>query len=138
VIDMLAPDTGGGAGAAFAGIGTAVDGILTAANSGSFSVTPQAGQSLISAIEALHTEVDHALAKSQMLEQEPPLGQTPAAKVYKPFLATVATDPAQGAMPVFKKLKSDLVNARAAIEQAMKNYEETEQANTTSANGVWT
>lgn len=131
---MLAPDAGGGAGAAFAGIGTAVDGILTAANSGSFSVTPQAGQSLLNAIDDLHKAVDHALAKSQTLEQEPPLGQTPAAKVYKPFLGTIASDPAQGAMPVFKKLKSDLVNARAAIEKAMKNYEETEAAQT----GVWT
>jgi hypothetical protein len=136
VIDMLAADAGGGAGAAFAGIGTAVDGILTAANSGSFSVTPDAGSSLISAIKALQAAVENALTKSQMLEREPPLGETPAANVYKPFLATVASDPVQGAIPVFTKLKSDLVNAQAAIEKAMKNYEETEAANTAAQNGI--
>lgn len=126
---LMAPDGGGSPSAAFVGMGAAIGGILTAANSGSFTVTPQAGTALIHAIDDLHTEVTAALAKSQTLEMEPPLGETPAAKVYKPFLATVASDPTQGAIPVFKKLQSDLINARAAINQAMKNYDETEQAN---------
>ncbi len=131
---MLA-DPGGG-GAAFAGIGTAIGGILTAANDGGFSVTPEAGQSLLNAIDDLHTAVTNALAKTSTLGSEPPLGNTPAANVYKPFLATIASDPVQGAIPVFKKLQSDLVNARAAIEKAMKNYEETEAANASAVNGI--
>ena len=120
----------GGGGAAFAGISTAIGGILTAANSGSFSVTPEAGKALLSAIDDLHTAVDSALGKSAILGAEPALGNTPAAKVYKPFLATVASDPVQGAIPVFRKLKSDLINAHAAIKKAMDNYDATEQANT--------
>lgn len=135
---MFAPETGGSAGDAFAGIGSAIGGIVLAADSGSFSVTPEAGKSLLNAIDDLHAAVDSALAKSSSLGQEPALGNTPAAKVYKPFLATIATDPTQGALPVFKKLQSDLINARAAIQKAMQNYDDAEQANTGSLKGTWT
>ncbi len=134
---MFAPEPGGG-GAAFAGMGTAIDSILTAANSGGFTVTPEAGKSLLNAIDDLHTSVTHALTKASLLEKEPPLGTTPAANVYKPFLATVASDPAQGAIPVFKKLQSDLVNARAAIEKAMKNYDDNEAAQSSKFKGTGT
>jgi hypothetical protein len=127
-------DPGGGAGAAFAGIGTAIDAIATAANSGGFGISHDGGQALINAIDDLHTAVTVALRKADQLRSEPALGTTPAANVYKPFLATVASDPVQGAIPVFKKLQTDLVNAHAAIQKAMQNFQETEQQNT----GIWT
>jgi hypothetical protein len=132
---MLADPGGGGvnAGAAFAGIGTAIGGIVAAANTGGFGISHDGGQALLHAIDDLHKAVTSALRKSTQLEQQPPLGTTPAANVYKPFLATVASDPAQGALPVFKKLQTDLVNAHAAIKKAMQNFQETEQANT----GIW-
>jgi hypothetical protein len=133
---MLVDPGGGGsnAGEAFAGIGTAIGGIVAAADNGGFGISHDGGQALINAIDDLHTAVTNALRKSTQLEQQPPLGTTPAANVYKPFLATVASDPAQGALPVFKKLQTDLVNAHAAIKKAMQNFQETEQANT----GIWT
>ena len=133
---MLADPGGGGvnnASAAFAGIGTAIGSIMTAADSGSFGISHDGGQALINAIDDLHTAVTSALRKSKQLEKQPALGTTPAANVYKPFLATVASDPAQGALPVFKKLQTDLVNAHAAIKKAMQNFQETEHANT----GIW-
>jgi hypothetical protein len=129
---MLA-DPGGG-GAAFAGIGTAIDTISTAANSGGFGISHDGGQALINAIDDLHTAVTAALRKSDQLRSEPALGTTPAANVYKPFLATVASDPVQGAIPVLKKLQTDLVNGHAAIQKAMQNFQDTEQQNT----GIWT
>jgi hypothetical protein len=126
---MLAPAAGGGAGA-FAGISTAVDAIHLAAFSGGFGISHNGGQALLNAIDELHTAVTAAIRKSTELELQPPLGTTPAANVYKPFLATVASDPAQGAMPVFKKLQTDLNNAHDAIKKAMQNFQETEQHNT--------
>jgi hypothetical protein len=48
------------------------------------------------AIDGLHEQVVNAIARSDVLGQEPPLGATPAAQVYKPFLATIATDPSPG------------------------------------------
>ncbi len=123
---MLAPDAGGG-GAAFAGISTAVDAIHLAAFSGGFGISENGGQALLNAIDELHTAVTAALRKSRQLERQPPLGTTPAANVYKPFLATVASDPAQGAIPVFKKLQTDLSNAHDAIKKAMQNFQDNEQ-----------
>jgi hypothetical protein len=134
VIGMLVDPGGGGAGAAFAGIGTAIDAIARAANSGGFGISHDGGKALLNAIDELHTAVTSALRKSIELGHQLPLGTTPAANVYKPFLATVASDPVQGALPAFKKLQTDLINAHAAIQKAMQNFQETEQANT----GMWT
>jgi hypothetical protein len=134
---MLAADAGGGASAAFAGIGSAVNDIVLAANNG-FGISGNGGQALIHAIDDLSKAVETALSRAQILSMDPALGTTPAATVYKPFLATVATDPAQGAIPVLKKLQKDLTNAHAAIQKAMQNYQATEQANASSAKGIWT
>jgi hypothetical protein len=134
---MLAADAGGGAGAAFAGIGSAVSDIVLAANNG-FGISENGGQALINAIGDLSKAVEAALGRASNLGQEPALGTTPAAHVYKPFLATVATDPTQGAVPVLRKLQKDLTDAHAAIQKAMQNYQATEHANTSSANGIWT
>jgi hypothetical protein len=124
-------DPGGGA---FAGISTAVDAIAKDASSGGFGISENGGQALINAIDDLKTAVENALRNSSQLSQQPALGTTPAANVYKPFLATIASDPVQGAIPALKKLQTDLVNAEAAIRTAMKNFQATEQANT----GIWT
>ena len=128
---MFAPETGG---AAFAGMGTAIDAITTAANSGGFGISANGGQPLLHAIEDLQHAVRTALMNSSMLSKQPGLGSTPAANVYKPFLPTVASDPVQGAIPALKKLQTDLTNAHAAIKKAMDNFQQTEQQNT----GVFT
>ncbi|HEX4703772.1 MAG TPA: hypothetical protein VH352_16700 [Pseudonocardiaceae bacterium] len=88
---MLA-DPGGGA---FAGIGVAIGGIVEAANNG-FGISENGGKPLINAVDDLKAAVEKALLRSSELSRQPALGTTPAANVYKPFLATVASDPAQG------------------------------------------
>jgi hypothetical protein len=77
--------------------------------------------------------VVNALTGADVLGQEPPLGTTPAAQVYKPFLATIATDPTQGFLPAMQKLKSDLEDAKELIRKSMATYRETDQV---SAHGV--
>ena len=124
----------GGAGDAIASMGSSIDAIFTAANSGGFGISENGGQELLNAIDDLKTAVETALRDSSELQKQPALGSTPAANTYKPFLATIASDPVQGAIPALRKLQTDLVNAHAAINKAMQNYQETEQANT----GIWT
>ncbi len=65
------------------------------------------------------------------------MGTTPNAKVCKPFVATVASDPAQGAIPVLKKLQLTLNDAHTAIQKAMANYQATERQNTSTVDGTW-
>lgn len=123
---LMAPDGGGGS---FAGISAAVAGVVEAANAG-FAISENGGQPLLHAIHDLQGAVGEALSQSHRLELQPPLGSTPNAQVYKPFLATVASDPSQGAIPVLKKLMIDLDNAETAINKAMSNYRNTEQGST--------
>jgi hypothetical protein len=131
-------DPGGGS-AAFQGIGNAVSGIVEAANAG-FAISENGGQPLLNAIEDLATEVASALGKSSVLGSHLPLGTTPNANVYKPFLASVATDPVQGAVPALRKLHDDLTSARAAIQKAMDNYQNADQesASNVQSSGTWT
>lgn len=132
---LEAPGGGGG----FQGITTAVDSLVAAGSAG-FALSDNGGQPLINAIEALQTEVRQALNNSQVLEDQPQLGSTPNAKVFKPFLATIASDPHQGAIAVLKQLQDDLTRAEAVIKQAMKNFHETDTDAATNVNntGIWT
>ena len=106
---------------AFQGITEAVDGIVTAAGR-DFAISESGGQPLRDAIQELKTEVESALRDTAFLEKELPLGTTPNAKVFKPFLATIATDHTQGAVPVLRQLLDDLTRADHAIQQAMARY----------------
>jgi len=133
---MLAVPSGGGGGAALAGMSTAIDAISRAANSGGFGISHDGGQALTKAIDELMIAVGNALTDSAMLTKEPALGTTPAATVYKPFLATVASDPVQGAIPALTKLHGDLINARAAIQKAMQNFQANEHTIMSSAKTI--
>src|ERR1700753_1119354 len=112
----------GGGGAAFQGISDAVYSLSMGAKE-CFAIRQTGGQPLLNAIHDLATEVATALGKASVLGSHLPLGTTPNANVYKPFLASVATDPVQGAAPALKKLHDDLTTAHAAIQKAMDNYQ---------------
>lgn len=86
-------------------------------------VNEHGGQALIKAIDRMHKGISNALQKTEFLSQEPPLGTTPAAQVYKPFLATIATDPAQGFITAAKKFQKELEQMRADVEKAMAAYQ---------------
>jgi hypothetical protein len=128
-------DPGGGAATSFAGIHVAVDAIVAAASEG-FAISENGGQPLLNAIQDLQTEVRTALNDSSILTTHPPLGSTPNANIYKPFLATIASDPTQGAITVLKKLQTDLSNAHTAIQKAMNNYHATDQGNAGTLNSA--
>jgi hypothetical protein len=111
----------------FQGITEAVVGIVQAVDQG-FALSENGGEPLLKAIQELKTEVENALRDSTVLQAHPPLGSTPNAKIYTPFLATIATDPVQGAIPVLEQLLADMVSAENAIKTAMANYREADAA----------
>lgn len=128
---------GGGASASFAGISDAVNGLVHASELG-FMISENGGQPLLNAIQELQAEITTALNKSSMLEQQMALGTTPNATVYKPFLATVASDPTQGAISALKKLKTDLQSAHDVIQKAMSSYHGADQGSASGVNATWT
>ncbi|HEX3590872.1 MAG TPA: hypothetical protein VHV74_14670 [Pseudonocardiaceae bacterium] len=122
----------------FDGISAAASGIVAASHAG-FTISENGARPMLAAIEDLADEVASALGQSNAMEREPSLGSTPNATIYKPFLATVASDPAQGAVPALRKLHVELMNAHAAIRKAMQNYHTVEDANVSAVTefGSW-
>lgn len=123
LVDVVGGPTGGGF---LQGVTQAVSDLKTAAGQG-FTVSEQGGQALLTAIQTLQGKVAHHLQKLSALEQRPlPLGTTPAADTYRPFLATVVTDPDHGAGPALKKLQQQLQDAHNAIQKSMVAYQQTD------------
>ncbi|CCH34647.1 hypothetical protein ABZ816_30205 [Actinosynnema sp. NPDC047251] len=111
------------------GMSTAVQGFRAATAAG-FTISADRGQALLTAIGDMQLVLEAAIAKSSVITQEPPLGTTPAARVYRPFLATIASDPAQGFLPAVKKLSEDLTRLAADVRQSMGVYGTAEDQNT--------
>lgn len=112
--------------AGLAGMTSAVSGFQAATAAG-FRIGETGGQALLNAIDDMLAGVADALNGAERLSQEPPLGTTPAAQVYKPFLATVATDQVQGFIPALIKFRQDLEQLRSDVEQSMGTYQSTDQ-----------
>ncbi|WP_394616531.1 hypothetical protein JNUCC0626_43970 [Lentzea sp. JNUCC 0626] len=100
---------------------------FSASVSAGVGVNESGGQALIKAIDKMHNGIVKALSRSDYLSQEPPLGTTPAAQVYKPFLASIATDPSQGFIAAAKKFQKDLEQMRLDVEKAMATYQTADQ-----------
>lgn len=109
-----------------------------AATAAGFTISAKGGEALILAIERIVHQADRLSMEVSRLSQEPPLGTTPAAQVYKPFLATVASDPDQGFEAALTRFTADLTRLRSEVEQAMGHYRTTDQdagAGVTAAGG---
>ncbi|EWC62745.1 hypothetical protein UO65_1939 [Actinokineospora spheciospongiae] len=115
--------------ASFAGISAAVYQLGVAADRG-FTVSGPGAGALISAVTEMREVVVAALDNAVRFGQEPALGQTPAAQVYKPFMASIATDPVQGFIPFLERLQQDLVDAEAALRKSMAAYDGSDQTGT--------
>jgi hypothetical protein len=127
--------TPAGVGGVFDGVGKAVDNLVNAANTGGgFTVSHEGGQALINAIDTYQAKLRQHLNSAHLLSQRLPLGTSPAANTFTPFLSTVASDQTQGAIPAMRKLKQRLDEARSAIQRSMAGYHTTEQDNVASLN----
>ncbi|MFD5831554.1 hypothetical protein [Lentzea sp. NPDC060358] len=110
--------------ALFAGMKGISDSIarFSASVAAGVGVSDSGGQALITAVEKMHDGITEALKRADYLSAEPPLGTTPAAQIYKPFLASIATDPAQGFITAAKEFQKDLEQMRSDVEKAMAAY----------------
>ena len=100
-------------------------GLVEAAASGAFAISPTGGQALIKAIRDLAKFVDDNLSDSNYVAQKLPLGSSNGANLMKPYMQDVQTDD-QGFFTRLKEFRNSLVDAEAAIVAAMKNYDNME------------
>ncbi|NUT50613.1 MAG: hypothetical protein HOV94_25385 [Saccharothrix sp.] len=102
----------------------AAEGLASAA--GGFTITGDGGRALLRALDDLEDKLTVALGQAETLGRSPRLGTTPAALVYRPFLATIATDDGQGLVPTVHHLLASVARARAAITDALAAYRDGE------------
>ena len=112
-------DAGGGGG----GVPSMTD-LKEAATAGSFAVNEDGGQKLLTAIRDMAAWVDGNLADLGTANQLP-LGTSEGANLMKPYMREVFTDD-QGFFTRLREFRKSLVDAEAAIIEAMKNYKNTE------------
>jgi len=114
--------------ASVSGFGDALSSLKAVGAAGGWAINESGGQALISAATDLYDELGEHLDDARRLGQELPLGTTPAAQVYKPYQATVATDPHQGLIPVLTKLREEALEFRTEVEKAMAAYKSTDES----------
>ncbi|MEU4801735.1 hypothetical protein [Actinosynnema sp. NPDC023587] len=107
-----------------------------AATAAGFTISREGGAALLAAISTMLAALEQTLADSAVLSQEPPLGTTPAAKVYRPFLATIASDPAQGFFPAVRKLQQDLNQLADDVRRSMGVYRSTDDGSAHDLNSA--
>ncbi|MFC6090323.1 hypothetical protein [Saccharothrix lopnurensis] len=107
---------------------------FSTAVTGGFTIDEGAGGALIRSIQEISYDLKEELQKTDRLKQEPPLGTTPAAQVYKPFLASIAGDPVQGGAVVLAKLLEELERLRGLVERAVADYQAAEREKTQQLN----
>ncbi|QQQ75530.1 hypothetical protein IOD16_31265 [Saccharothrix sp. 6-C] len=118
--------------AGISGMSTAISDFGAAVGAG-FVVSAKGGAALVEAIDRIVSQSQRHIMTADRLSQEPPLGTTPGAQVYKPFLATIASDPDEGLVPALQKFTTDLALLRDQVLQAMDLYRTTDQG---AAHGV--
>ncbi len=77
-------------GSGVAGMSEGVSDLRSVVASGEVRFTQEAADALTGCLQGLHDKIQDALSQAGRLGQEMPIGDTPAARVYKPFLATIA------------------------------------------------
>ncbi|RZS44920.1 hypothetical protein EV193_101801 [Herbihabitans rhizosphaerae] len=111
-------------------------GLHAAAAKGDIEVEPTGGQALIRAIDKLQGFINEQEGNAVNRQQEPPLGDSNGARVIKPFVASVASDPGQGFYPMLKHLRTQLNTYKDAITMAMNNYKATDLRQASGMNRI--
>ncbi|ROP40374.1 hypothetical protein EDD40_5782 [Saccharothrix texasensis] len=112
--------------AGISGMGTAVA-EFRAATAAGFTISARGGDVLVRAIDRMVQQSDRLAFEADRLSLEPPLGTTPAARVYKPFLATISSDPDQGFKTALTRFRADLIEMKTQVTKAMEHYRTTDQ-----------
>lgn len=88
---------------------------------------PEAGESIRSALDERLNSVDSWLSQAHDLARQAPLGQNPVGTAMAEKFASRAEGGEHSLVAVLTRYRDVLVDARDAIESAMRTYRETDQ-----------
>lgn len=109
-------------------ISSSMDSFVGAASAGGFRVSQAGGQALLDAINQIEDGLNSAKHNLSTIGQTPQLGTSPGANVTKPFVKKVAGGDEQSFVKALDDLMIELDKAKQGITMAMRNYQETEDA----------
>lgn len=109
-------------------IGKSMSDFATGAASGAFAVNEEGGEALLRAIRDMAGWVDMEQGKLDYLRQKPQLGGSNGATAMAPFVQQVAED-GEGFLTRLIAFRDSLIKAEEGIKQAMANYQNTDQLN---------
>jgi hypothetical protein len=118
------------------GLVEAIGRFKASADSGQFGISETGGQALIQACRQLKDWYLGQSHKLYMLAQQPKLGSSHMAEVMKPYVQDVATNAKDGFLPVLKQLVGVLDDFETSIQQAMKNYRNTDHEHRQKMNAL--
>ncbi|WP_144311887.1 hypothetical protein [Actinopolyspora erythraea] len=118
---MTSPDAGSGTLGMGGFLRSAAD-MRTAAAAGRFAADPESGRALVAVLARRRTWAVRQFNTMYRLAQEPPLGSSPGANVFKPFFASIANHPNEGISPQWEKFIQVIDETIRAVNESMKNY----------------
>jgi hypothetical protein len=119
-----------------AGMADSVSYLRDAVKSGDLYMDQEAANRLKKGMQALQDRLDNVQASSHIISQEPSIGDTPKTKVYKPFFASIATDPDQGLLPQIDKMQHDVQEIIDNIDACVRDMRQTDEGGAQGMGGV--
>jgi hypothetical protein len=98
-------------------------------NSGTLHMTQDAADKLVNGMKGLQATLNRVVAKADLVSREPLIGDTEKCQVYRPFLASVATDPNQGLLPQIYRMQKDSQDIIDNIHKCVADLQATEGEN---------
>jgi len=107
-----------------------MQGLKQAAESGSFAISRSGAEAYLKAIEDAEYEINSVDSKLYLLQQETKLGTSPDAQAMSRYNLESANGGGgtTGIVPAIKQLKAALLEAKAALQKAIENYREVDDA----------
>ncbi|XVV03538.1 hypothetical protein ACQPW3_40540 [Actinosynnema sp. CA-248983] len=107
-----------------------MQGLKQAAESGSFAISKDGAEAYIKAIDDAEYELNSISFQLNRLQQETQLGTSPDAQAMSRYNLESATGGGgtTGIVPAIKQLREALVDAKAAVQKAIDNYREVDDA----------
>ncbi|WP_433266263.1 hypothetical protein ACQPZF_40385 [Actinosynnema sp. CS-041913] len=134
---MLAADGGGGAWSArsMQAMTANMQGLKQAAESGQFAISKSGAEAYVKAIDDAEYELNSIDVQLNRLQQPTKLGTSPDAEAMSRYNLESASGGGgtTGIVPAIKQLRAALVDAKAALQKAIDNYREVDDA---AANGL--
>jgi DNA-binding ferritin-like protein len=125
-----------GAAAGLAASNDAMQGIISAANNGSFRVTPDAGNELIRIFENFEDELRNMDSDLDALTRRTPLGDSPAGQAIAEFNKQVAAGgDGRSYQEMIKQMQERMPQVIEAIKKGIRAYQEVDEGNAAGFGG---